>query len=107
MSAPSDRVQKLRLMEGTAIAAYAKDLELSAGMEADDETSNLLTTESFLARLSVRDRDRLRLIVKSVHLKHHPLEQITDREADRVIEAMGPRTQESLICKAVEHGLFT
>jgi hypothetical protein len=101
------RVHALRLKEGTAIGAYAKDLELSAGLADDEETRGLVNPDSFLMRINERDRARLRVIVKNVHLKHHPLHMITDLEADRVIEAMGPRTQESLIRKAVEHGLFT
>ena len=104
----SERVKRLRLKTGTAIDALALDLDLSASADPDDEeTSGLLTADNFLASLSMRDRDRLRAVVKQVHLRHHPTEMITDREADRVIEAMGPITREKLIKKAIDHGMFS
>lgn len=53
--------------------------------------------EGFGALLSDRDRNRLRAIVKQVHLKHYPEDQITDYEADRVIDVMAPETIEALI----------
>jgi hypothetical protein len=51
----------------------------------------------FLSELSFVDRQRLRKVVKNVHMKHYPAEMITDREADRMIEAIAPETQRYLI----------
>ncbi len=51
----------------------------------------------FLSELSYQDRQRLRKVTKMVHMKHYPSEMITDREADRIIEAMAPETQKYLI----------
>jgi len=101
------RVQALRKKAGSPLGGLVLDLDMSAAMDApDEETSGLLSAESFLATISVKDRDRLRQVVKKVHLRHVPGDMITDREADRVIEAMGPITREKLIAKAVEHGMF-
>lgn len=51
----------------------------------------------FTSQLSWQDRQRLRKVTKAVHMKHYPQELLTDREADRMIEAMGPSTQKYLI----------
>lgn len=51
----------------------------------------------FLSQLSWKDRQRLRRITKAVHMKHYPQEMISDYEADRIIEAMAPSTQQYLI----------
>ena len=50
--------------------------------------------------LSFQDRQRLRKIVKKVHLKFLPEEFLTNKEADKMIEALGPSVREKLI---VEH----
>ena len=47
---------------------------------------------SFLNRLSLKDRRRLRTIVKRVHLKNYPTHMITDYEADKLVEAFGEET---------------
>ena len=52
--------------------------------------------------ISLRDRRRLRQIVKKVHMKHFPIEEITDREADKLIESLGPATQEKLIKEYID-----
>lgn len=44
---------------------------------------------SFLSELRYEDLRRLRKLVKQVHMRYHPIEFMTDREADRVIEALG------------------
>ena len=44
---------------------------------------------SFLKSLSLKDRRRLRTIVKRVHLKNYPTHMITDYEADKLVEAFG------------------
>ena len=51
----------------------------------------------FVSQLSWKDRQRLRKVTKMVHMKHYPTEMITDREADRIIEAMAPATMAYLI----------
>lgn len=58
----------------------------------------------FSTELSFTDLCRLRAIVKRVHLKHHPGHLITDYEADRVIDVMGPQTQAYLIKQMVDAG---
>jgi L-lactate utilization protein LutC len=47
---------------------------------------------SFLNNLSLKDRRRLRVIVKRVHLKNYPTHMITDYEADKLVEAFGEET---------------
>lgn len=112
MGQPSERVQRLRRrLSGTtainAVEAFRVDLEQSAYQdEPDEETSSFnLENHSFTTTISFQDLQRLRAIVKKVHLRHYPAHMISDFEADRVIDAMGPITQERLIRKAVEHGL--
>ena len=53
--------------------------------------------------LSYTDRQRLRKIVKKVHLKHLPKSHLTDKEADKMIEALGPATREKLIVMYIEN----
>lgn len=45
---------------------------------------------SFLSSLSFHALQSARRVVKQTHLKHYPSEVLTDREADRFIEALGP-----------------
>ena len=47
---------------------------------------------SFIHTISQKDRNRLRTIVKKVHLKNYPTHMITDYEADKLIEAFGEET---------------
>ena len=47
---------------------------------------------SFLKSLSLKDRRRLRTIVKRVHLKNYPTHMNTDYEADKLVEAFGEET---------------
>jgi len=42
---------------------------------------------SFLNSLSLKDRNRLRTIIKKVHFQHYPTHMITNYEADKLIEA--------------------
>ena len=32
----------------------------------------------------------MRTVVKKVHMQHHPKDFVTDYEADKIIEALGP-----------------
>jgi len=52
---------------------------------------------SFLHTLKVEERRILREVVKRVHLKHHPKQFCTNREADKVIATIGPETVEKFI----------
>tara|TARA_B100000131_G_scaffold37417_2_gene34016 strand:+ start:449 stop:682 length:234 start_codon:yes stop_codon:yes gene_type:complete len=52
--------------------------------------------------ISLKDRRRLRQIVKKVHMKHFPAHFITDKEADKLIESIGPATQEKLIKQYID-----
>ncbi len=47
---------------------------------------------SFLKSLSLKDRRRLRTIIKKVHFAHYPKDKITDYEADKLVEAFGEET---------------
>jgi glycerol kinase len=58
------------------------------------------------SRLSVLDRERLRKVVKNVHLRHYPTEKVTDYEADKLINALGPVVGEQLIKQALDKGLL-
>jgi len=59
---------------------------------------------SFLQTISIEDRRRLRKIVKKVHLKNYPTQFITDREADKLVEAFGEETVYNLIKKHKDLG---
>ena len=52
---------------------------------------------SFLHTLKAEEREILRKVVKKVHLVHHPKEFCTDREADKVIAAIGPEVVDRMI----------
>jgi hypothetical protein len=60
---------------------------------------------SFLAELSERDLMRLRSIVRVVHFKEYPTEFVTDYEADRVIESVGPEVAAKIVRQYVDRGL--
>jgi hypothetical protein len=47
---------------------------------------------SFLNTLSLKDRNRLRTIVKNTHLKYYPTHMITNKEADKLVESFGEET---------------
>ena len=51
---------------------------------------------SFEHTLSDEDSRILRIVVKNVHLKHHPKQFCTDYEADKMISAIAPLTLEKL-----------
>jgi hypothetical protein len=60
---------------------------------------------SFSSVLSVADRDRLRIIVRQVHLKHYPQDKLTNYECDKLIDAWGPDVAGRMIKAAVDRGL--
>jgi len=62
----------------------------------------------FLHTLSQVDRERLRAVVKRVHLRHNPKEFINDYEADKFIETLGPEVAEKMIRRMAvwdQHGV--
>ena len=59
----------------------------------------------FLSQLSTRDLLRLRRAVKQVHMKFYPADFCTDREADKIIESLGPATVEKLLKAEVDNKL--
>ena len=58
---------------------------------------------SFLHTLKLEERRILREVVKRVHLKHHPEQFCTDREADKVIAVIGPEVVERMIKFGKDH----
>jgi len=77
-----------------------EDGSLSVPVDALD--ARLMSEGSYCSRLSDSDRQKLRAVVKRVHLKNYPTEMITDYEADKMIEAIGPKTAEYLIKRHIE-----
>jgi hypothetical protein len=47
---------------------------------------------SLVSRVSPDALRRARQVVRLTHMKHYPTEFLTDREADRIIEAIGPES---------------
>lgn len=76
------------LLVDTGMGPLALDVQLDLKVQKEG---------GFLSELSFQDRQRLRKVVKKVHMQHYPQEMITDREADRMIEAIAPETQRYLI----------
>lgn len=75
-------------------------------LPVDDELlAKVVVQGSFSSSLNAKDLQRLRTIVKSVHMKHYPQEMLNDYEADRIIDVLAPETREYLIRKAVEKGM--
>lgn len=64
--------------------------------------ARIATAPTFVADLSFQDLQRLRKVVRKVHMRHYPSALLTDHEADKIIEAMGPQTSETLIKIAVD-----
>tara|TARA_R110000823_G_scaffold4918_8_gene19643 strand:- start:1707 stop:1901 length:195 start_codon:yes stop_codon:yes gene_type:complete len=61
---------------------------------------------TFLNELSYPDLSRLRRVVKKVHMKNYPEHLMTSREADVIIEALGPEVAERMVRVAVDRNLF-
>lgn len=68
---------------------------------------NLLDAGSFTTQLSVTDRDRLRMVIRKIHLRHYPQDKLTNFECDKLIDAWGPETAGQLVKKAVDAGMFS
>lgn len=58
-----------------------------------------------LSRLRFHELQILRKAVKRVFLMHYPVEFFTDREADRMIEALAPSVAERMIRAVVDKNL--
>lgn len=58
----------------------------------------------FSTTLSWTDLQRLRAVVRKVHMAYYPTEMVTDYEADRIIDVMAPDTMAYLIRQAVDGG---
>ena len=59
---------------------------------------------SFVQTLTIRDRRRLRAVVKKIHLKNYPQEMITDYEADKLIDSFAPNVVEKFLKLGVDSG---
>lgn len=60
---------------------------------------------SFLNTLSQPERDTLRRVVKITHMKHHPKDFVTDYEADKIIEVIGPEVAVRMIKVGMDRGI--
>ena len=61
---------------------------------------------TFINDLKHQDLLRLRRVVRKVHMKNYPENLMTDHEADRIIEAIGPEIAERMVKIAVDRDLF-
>jgi hypothetical protein len=55
-----------------------------------------------LADLSWQDLCRLRAAVRRVHMRHYPIDLLTAREADRIIESLLSATAERMLKQLVD-----
>jgi len=60
---------------------------------------------SIFQKYSIREINTLRTVVKSQHMKHYPKENVTDHEADRIIESLSEQAREKLYQLAVDYGI--
>jgi len=65
-------------------------------MSQDIATSAIYTPEQW---------NKIRLVVKTQHMKHYPKDFVTDQEADKIIAAMSRETVEMLYELAVKYGI--
>lgn len=68
----------------------------------DDMLAGVLVRGSFSSDLNAKDLERLRKIVKQVHMKHYPGDMVSDYEADRIIDVLAPETKDYLLRRAIE-----
>jgi len=57
---------------------------------------------SFLTQLNPDELRALREVAKRVFLQYNPPEFFTDREADKIIEAMGPEVMEKRLRSLID-----
>ena len=72
--------------------------------EKIDQLVNLDNRKIFV--ISMADRRKLRIIVKKIHLKFLPSNLVTDKEADKLIESLGPTVKEKLLKEALDKNLI-
>ncbi len=48
---------------------------------------------------------KVRVVVKTQHMKHYPKDFVTDMEADKILSAMSPQAVEKLYELAVKYGI--
>lgn len=65
----------------------------------------MATATSWVGNLRFQDLQLLRAVVKKVHLRHLPGFLYSDREADKLIEALGPQVAEKMLKKAIDRGI--
>lgn len=58
-------------------------------------------------KLTFQDRQRLRAVVKKVHLGNYPNDKVDDYEADKLIDALGPIVCQNLIEQGMQRGLIS
>lgn len=80
-----------------------KDTEVDP--EVDKYDLKPASHANWLGSLSFQDLQRLRRAVRKVHLHYMPAAAYTEREADRIIETLGPVVAERLLKKAVDSAL--
>ncbi|QDP56217.1 MAG: hypothetical protein Tp1100SUR435061_29 [Prokaryotic dsDNA virus sp.] len=56
-------------------------------------------------KLTPEERRILRIVVKKVHLKHHPEQFCTDYEADKMIATIADSTKEKLLKVGKDHNV--
>lgn len=61
---------------------------------------------TFLTTLSPNDLNRLRKVVKRIHMAHYPKQHFTDWEADKIIEALGPEILEAQLKESIDRKLL-
>lgn len=82
------------------------DLDLFLAQEGEEPLrKNAGEGALFLSELSYRDLQRLRLAVKRIYMRTYPVEFFTDREADRMIEALAPSIAQRMIEAVVDDKL--
>lgn len=59
----------------------------------------------FLANLKPHELRRLREVIKKTHMAYWPERHKTDRECDKIIEALGPEIMERRLKQACDTGI--
>ena len=62
----------------------------------------IVAASSFLGSLTFQELQFLRRHVREKHMEGWPAHAKTDRECDRIIEAVGPSVREAVLKRAVE-----
>jgi hypothetical protein len=86
--------------------ALGSDFERFSAEEGEDLSDRPSDGAMILASLSHRDLQRLRAAVKKIHLRHYPIEFYSNREADKLIEALSPKVAQRMIAAEVDEKIF-